>query len=45
VRLGFTPSSDPAKAGPVLFTAHSSKESQSVEQAYRYLMQPNLLNR
>lgn len=45
VRLGFTPSSDPVKAGPVLFTAHSSKDSQSIEQAYRYLMQPNLLNR
>jgi len=45
VRLGFTPSNDPVKAGPVLFTAHSSKDSESVEQAYRYLMQPNLLNR
>lgn len=45
VRLGFTPSSDPLKAGPVLFTAHSSKDSESIEQAYRYLMQPNLLNR
>jgi hypothetical protein len=40
-----TPSSDPLKAGPVLFTAHSSKDSESIEQAYRYLMQPNLLNR
>ena len=45
VRLGFTPSNDPVKAGPVLFTAHSSKDSASIEQAYRYLMQPNLLNR
>ena len=45
IRLGFTPSSDPVKAGPVLFTAHSSKDSESIEQAYRYLMQPNLLNR
>lgn len=45
VRLGFTPSSDPVKAGPVLFTAHSSKDSQAIEQSYRYLMQPNLLNR
>ena len=45
VRLGFTPSSDPVKAGPVLFTAHSSKDSETIEQAYRYLMQPNLLNR
>ncbi len=45
VRLGFTPSSDPVKAGPVLFTAHSSKVSDAIEQAYRYLMQPNLLNR
>lgn len=45
VRIGFTPASDPGKAGPVLFTAHSSKDSDSVERAYRYLMQPNLLNR
>jgi DNA polymerase-3 subunit beta len=45
IRLGFTPSSDPVKAGPVLFTAQSSKDSEAIEQAYRYLMQPNLLNR
>jgi DNA polymerase-3 subunit beta len=45
VRIGFTAASDPGKAGPVLFTAHSSKDSNTVEQSYRYLMQPNLLNR
>jgi DNA polymerase-3 subunit beta len=45
VRIGFTTASDPGKAGPVLFTAHSSKDSDSVERSYRYLMQPNLLNR
>ena len=45
VRLGFTPSSEVGKAGPVLFTAHSSKDSASVEKDYRYLMQPNFLAR
>jgi hypothetical protein len=33
------------KAGPVLFTAHSSKDSADVEKDYRYLMQPNFLAR
>lgn len=45
VRLGFTSSSEVGKAGPVLFTAHSSKDSASVEKDYRYLMQPNFLAR
>lgn len=45
VRLGFTSSSEVGKAGPVLFTAHSSKDSADVEKAYRYLMQPNFLAR
>jgi DNA polymerase-3 subunit beta len=45
IRLGFTSSSEVGKAGPVLFTAHSSKDSASVEKDYRYLMQPNFLAR
>ena len=45
IRLGFTSSSEVGKAGPVLFTAHSSKDSANVEKDYRYLMQPNFLAR
>jgi len=45
IRLGFTPSSEVGKAGPVLFTAHSSKDSTDVQKDYRYLMQPNFLAR
>ena len=45
IRLGFTSSSEVGKAGPVLFTAHSSKGSANVEKDYRYLMQPNFLAR
>lgn len=45
IRLGFTSSSEVGKAGPVLFTAHSSKDSSNVEKDYRYLMQPNFLAR
>ncbi|MEN9739956.1 MAG: polymerase subunit beta [Actinomycetota bacterium] len=45
IRLGFTSSTEVGKAGPVLFTAHSSKDSTSVEKEYRYLMQPNFLAR
>jgi DNA polymerase-3 subunit beta len=45
VRLGFTASSEPGKAGPVLFTAHTSRDDASVHTSYRYLMQPNLLPR
>ncbi len=45
IRLGFTSSSEVGKAGPVLFTAHSSKDSADVEKDYRYLMQPNFLAR
>ena len=45
IRLGFTSSSEVGKAGPVLFTAHSSKDSTDVQKDYRYLMQPNFLAR
>jgi len=44
VRLGFTPSSDPVKAGPVLFTAII--EGLGIHRAGLPIsMQPNLLNR
>lgn len=45
VRLGFTSSSEPGKAGPVLFTAHTGRDATDVQASYRYLMQPNLLPR
>lgn len=45
IRLGFTSSSEVGKAGPVLFTAHSSKDSTDIQKDYRYLMQPNFLAR
>lgn len=45
IRLGFTSSSEVGKAGPVLFTAHSSKDETNVDKDYRYLMQPNFLAR
>ena len=45
IRLGFTSSTEVGKAGPVLFTAHSSKDSADVQKDYRYLMQPNFLAR
>jgi len=45
VRLGFTSSNEVGKAGPVLFTAHSSRDSAEVLKDYRYLMQPNFLAR
>lgn len=45
IRLGFTSSAEVGKAGPVLFTAHSSKDSADIEKDYRYLMQPNFLAR
>ncbi len=43
-RIGFTSVDNPAKPGPVLITSQTSKESAS-EDAYRYLLQPNLLLR
>ncbi|MFZ4504823.1 MAG: DNA polymerase III subunit beta [Microbacteriaceae bacterium] len=45
VRLGFTASNEVGKAGPVLFTAHSSRDAAEVQKDYRYLMQPNFLAR
>ncbi|MFZ9101792.1 MAG: DNA polymerase III subunit beta [Pontimonas sp.] len=43
-RIGFTPTDNPNKPGPVLITAQTSKDGESVP-AYRYLLQPNLLMR
>ena len=43
-RIGFTSVENPAKPGPVLITSQTSKENPS-EDAYRYLLQPNLLLR
>jgi DNA polymerase-3 subunit beta len=43
-RIGFTPTDNPNKPGPVLITAQTSKDGDSVA-TYRYLLQPNLLMR
>ena len=43
-RIGFTSVENPAKPGPVLITSKTSKDTPS-EDAYRYLLQPNLLLR
>jgi DNA polymerase-3 subunit beta len=43
-RIGFTSVENPAKPGPVLITSQTSKDTPS-EDAYRYLLQPNLLLR
>lgn len=43
-RIGFTSVDNPAKPGPVLITSQTSKETPA-EDAYRYLLQPNLLLR
>jgi DNA polymerase-3 subunit beta len=43
-RVAFTNVENPAKPGPVLITSQTSKETPSTE-AYRYLLQPNLLLR
>jgi len=43
-RIGFTPTDNPNKPGPVLITTQTSKDGESVP-AYRYLLQPNLLMR
>jgi DNA polymerase-3 subunit beta len=43
-RIAFTSVDNPGKPGPVLITSQTSKES-STENAYRYLLQPNLLLR
>lgn len=44
VRIGFTKTDNPNKPGPVLITAQTSREAAD-NQAYRYLLQPNLLLR
>ena len=43
-RIGFTSVENPTKPGPVLITSQTSKDTPS-EDAYRYLLQPNLLLR
>ena len=43
-QIGFTPTDNPNKPGPVLITAQTSKDGDSVP-TYRYLLQPNLLMR
>jgi DNA polymerase-3 subunit beta len=43
-RIGFTPTDNPNKPGPVLITAQTSKDGDSVP-TFRYLLQPNLLMR
>ena len=44
VKVAFTSNNDPNKPGPVLLTSHGSKEKTDSD-TYRYLLQPNLLNR
>lgn len=43
-RIGFSPTDNPNKPGPVLITAQTSRDGDQ-EGAYRYLLQPNLLMR
>ncbi len=43
-RIGFSPTDNPNKPGPVLITAQTSREGDQ-EATYRYLLQPNLLMR
>ena len=43
-RIGFTPTDNPNKPGPVLITAQTSRDGDS-DANYRYLLQPNLLMR
>ena len=43
-RIGFTPTDNPNKPGPVLITAQTSRDGDH-EASYRYLLQPNLLMR
>jgi DNA polymerase-3 subunit beta len=44
VKLAFTNNENPNKPGPVLISAHGSKEKTEAD-SYRYLLQPNLLVR
>ena len=43
-RIGFSPTDNPNKPGPVLITAQTSRDGDSVA-VFRYLLQPNLLMR
>ena len=43
-RIGFSPTDNPNKPGPVLITAQTSRDGDSVA-SFRYLLQPNLLMR
>jgi DNA polymerase-3 subunit beta len=43
-RIGFTPTDNPNKPGPVLITAQTSRDGDH-DANYRYLLQPNLLMR
>lgn len=43
-RVGFSPTDNPNKPGPVLISAQTSREGDAVA-TYRYLLQPNLLMR
>ena len=43
-RIGFTNLENPGKPGPVLITSQTSKDAPS-DEAFRYLLQPNLLLR
>ena len=43
-RIGFTPTDNPNKPGPVLITAQTSRDGDH-HATYRYLLQPNLLMR
>jgi DNA polymerase-3 subunit beta len=44
VRIAFTNNDNPNKPGPVLITTHGSKDKAAAD-SFRYLLQPNLLNR
>ncbi len=44
VRIAFTNNDNPNKPGPVLITSHGSKDKAAAD-SFRYLLQPNLLNR
>ena len=45
VRIGFTPTDNPNKPGPVLITGQSSLDEAAPNDTFRYLLQPNLLMR
>ena len=45
VRIGFTPTDNPNKPGPVLITGQTSLDQPADDDSFRYLLQPNLLMR